>query len=378
MNDTTIDCAIVGGGLAGLTLAVQLADAGCSVIVFEKEKYPFHKVCGEYVSMESYAFLERIGVRLSTLNLPMINTLKISAPNGNSMTQPLELGGFGISRYLLDTTLADLAQKKGVVLLQETKVTDVSFENELFTIKTSKNNYRARVACGTYGKYSLLDKKLNRKSTNTVLNNRKNYVAVKYHVKAELPDNQIELHNFKGGYCGISKVDGDKHCMCYLTSSRNLKDNHNDIKQMEKNVLMKNPFLKKHFSEATFLYEQPLTISQITFAKKTAIESHLLMLGDSAGTIAPLCGNGMSMAMQASFKAFSLIEDYLNHRISRQRMEFLYSKEWNTLFLNRIKAGNFIQYLSGKETLTNIVIRVLKKTPIITRKLIRLTHGNRF
>ena len=54
MDDKNFDCAIIGGGLAGLTLAVQLADAGYSVVMFEKGKYPFHKVCGEYISMESY------------------------------------------------------------------------------------------------------------------------------------------------------------------------------------------------------------------------------------------------------------------------------------------------------------------------------------
>jgi len=378
MNDTVFDCAIIGGGLAGLTLAIQLAGAGHSVVLFEKEKYPFHKVCGEYVSMESYDFLERIGIPLSAMNLPMINSVKISSPNGNSLTQKLDSGGFGISRYTLDTALADLAQKKGTIVLQETKVTDIKYENDAFTIKTSQNNYLTKIACGTYGKYTLLDKKLNRNSTYLSINRKKNYIAVKYHIKTNLPDNQIALHNFKNGYCGISKVDDNKYCLCYLSNSKNLRDHNNDIKKMEENVLMKNPFLKKYFTEATFLYKHPLTISQITFSKKSAVESHLLMLGDAAGTIAPLCGNGMSMAMHASLKAFQLIDEYLNQNISRQRMEFLYTKQWKLLFSNRIKVGNFIQFLFGKETLTNIVIGVLKTVPFLTNKLIRLTHGNKF
>jgi len=85
MHDKVFDCAIAGGGLAGLTLAVQLADAGYSVILFEKEKYPFHKVCGEYISMESFNFLERIGIPLSAMSLPRINEVLMSAPSGNSI-----------------------------------------------------------------------------------------------------------------------------------------------------------------------------------------------------------------------------------------------------------------------------------------------------
>lgn len=378
MNDKLFDCGIAGGGLAGLTLAIQLAGAGYSVILFEKEKYPFHKVCGEYISMESYNFLERIGLPLSAMDIPMINEVKISSPNGNALTRKLDLGGFGISRYTLDSTLADIAKNKGVTLLQGAKVTDIIFENELFFIKTDQQTYRVKTAYGAYGKKSALDKKLNRKSVKPVSGKEKNYIAVKYHVKVTLSANRIELHNFKDGYCGISKVDGDRYCLCYLTDSKNLKDNNNDIKLMEQNVLMKNPFLKKYFAEAVILYEQPLTISQITFNKKSTIENHVLMLGDSAGSITPLCGNGMSMAMHASFKAFQLTDKYLNGRISRQDLEILYNNEWNYHFSNRIKSGQYIQHLFGKALLTNIAIGILRKIPFMADILINKTHGNKF
>jgi flavin-dependent dehydrogenase len=38
------DVAIIGGGLAGLAASIQLSGVGHSVVLFEKEKYPFHKV----------------------------------------------------------------------------------------------------------------------------------------------------------------------------------------------------------------------------------------------------------------------------------------------------------------------------------------------
>ena len=178
MDIKIFDCAVIGGGLAGLTLAVQLADAGYSVVMFEKEKYPFHKVCGEYISMESYDFLERIGIPLSTLDLPMINEVKISSPNGNAISRRLDLGGFGISRYTLDSMLATLAIKKGVILLEETKVTDINFEKDLFTIRTTNSSFQAKLAGGSFGKRSMLDYKLERGNSK----NSKNYIGVKYHI----------------------------------------------------------------------------------------------------------------------------------------------------------------------------------------------------
>ncbi|MDQ6757933.1 MAG: FAD-binding protein, partial [Bacteroidota bacterium] len=83
MNDDKLyDAAIVGGGLAGLTLSIQLAKAGYNVILFEKEKYPFHKVCGEYISLESWDFIKRLGLNLDEMNLPIIKKLIVSSPNG--------------------------------------------------------------------------------------------------------------------------------------------------------------------------------------------------------------------------------------------------------------------------------------------------------
>ena len=105
----TYDVAIVGGGLAGLALSIQLGKKGYKIILFEKETYPFHKVCGEYISMESWPFLESLGVPLTELNLPRINKLMVSAPNGRLLTEKLTLGGFGISRYKLDHILKNLA-----------------------------------------------------------------------------------------------------------------------------------------------------------------------------------------------------------------------------------------------------------------------------
>ena len=93
----------------GLVLSIQLGRAGYRIILFEKEAYPFHRVCGEYVSMESWNFLESLGLRPGSMQLPIISKLHLSGVNGVSIELKLPLGGFGISRYLLDNSLAAIA-----------------------------------------------------------------------------------------------------------------------------------------------------------------------------------------------------------------------------------------------------------------------------
>src|SRR6478609_6217899 len=89
MEALVYDSAIIGGGLAGLSLSIELAKAGRKVILIEKGTYPFHKVCGEYISMESYDYLKRLGLPLDTMGVSIINKVLISAPNGSSLKRPL-------------------------------------------------------------------------------------------------------------------------------------------------------------------------------------------------------------------------------------------------------------------------------------------------
>ena len=108
---------IIGGGLAGLTAAIHLSKNGIDVLLIEKNDFPKHKVCGEYISLESWNFLESLGIPLSKLNLPVIKQLEVSSPNGNIFKHELPLGGFGISRYKLDEMLANIARQHNVLLL---------------------------------------------------------------------------------------------------------------------------------------------------------------------------------------------------------------------------------------------------------------------
>jgi len=368
---------IVGGGLAGLSLAIQLAQKGIEVVLFEKKQYPFHRVCGEYIAIESWGFLERLGLPLAALNLPRIQKLKVSAPNGSFLEHTMQTGGFGISRYVLDHHLARLAQNLGVQIIHES-VESISFQEQadIFELETLQQTYPFKVICGAFGKRSNLDVSLKRTFVKESKNASKQFVGVKYHISLDFPSNQIELHNFSGGYCGISKVEGNQYCLCYLTESENLTKNSNSIAEMEKNVLHKNPFLQKYLKEAQFLYEKPLAISQISFASKPIIENHILMLGDAAGMITPLCGNGMSMAMQASQLLCKHILSFLEGNLNRKMMEEHYRKAWSSTFTTRMKMGRFLQNnLFGGNTSSNLAISTLKYFPFAVKSLVGLTHG---
>ncbi|MBC7412055.1 MAG: FAD-dependent monooxygenase [Bacteroidia bacterium] len=371
INDKLYDCSVLGGGLAGLCLAIQLAQQGHSVVLIEKNTYPFHKVCGEYVSMESWNFLIHLGLPLHTFNLPHITNVQVTAQNGYTASTELDMGAFGISRYTLDYELSKLAKQAGVQVIENCKVTDVKLTNEIYYITTTQGNYIAKLSCGSYGKITPA-------FITKPIANKGSYIGVKYHIKTNFPADVIALHNFKDGYCGISKIDNNTFCLCYLTTTKNLQNNNNDIKLLEKNVLMQNPHLYKLFNESTFLFDKPLAISNISFNIKSTYVNDVLMLGDAAGAIAPLCGNGMSISMRASKILANNINDYLQNKITKQQLITNYTTKWNASFSVRIKIGYYLQQLFGKRVTTLWSLKLLNNLPFLFKKIVSLTHGKSF
>ncbi len=379
MKDQTLyDVAVIGGGLAGLSLAIQCAEKNYSVILFEKEEYPFHKVCGEYISLESWNFLQKLGVKLDELNLPIIKTLELSDAGGNAYTFNLPLGGFGISRFSLDNLLYRIAVAKGIHVCTNTKVNNAEYNEDHFIITSAGKSVMAKVAAGTFGKRSNLDIKWKRSFTMQKANSLNNYIGIKYHIRYPHNPDYIYLHNFHNGYCGLSKIEDDKSCLCYLTTAQNLRNCGNSIEELQRQVLYKNPKLKKIFSSADFLYAEPLAISQISFSKKLQVEKHVLMLGDAAGMISPLCGNGMSMAMHAAKLAFEKIQQFLRDNISRNEMEEEYTFIWKKEFSKRLRIGRNVQRFFGGDLSTSLFIKSMHSLPALSKFVIQSTHGEQF
>lgn len=357
---------IVGGGLAGLTAAIHLSKAGLHVTVIEKHPYPRHKVCGEYISNEVLPYLQWLDADPAVLSPALIERVCISTVSGSKVESRLPLGGFGISRYALDAFLMGKAVRNGVNLLQDT-VTSISFVNERFTVDTVANGTLfAPHVIGAYGKRAALDQQLNR----DFFSQKSPWLAVKAHYKGNFPDGLVALHNFRGGYCGVSKVENDVINVCYLASYEVFK-NYKNIDEHRREVLYANKWLKEIFSNSEPLFDRPLTISQISFSEKKKVDQHILMTGDTAGLIHPLCGNGMAMAIGSAQLAARQILD----QASRSGMESAYRRSWQKQFGKRMKAGSLLSKVFTHTWLSGVTMGTVVAIPALLPFIIRQTHG---
>jgi flavin-dependent dehydrogenase len=371
---TNVDVVIIGGGLAGLTSAIHLSKSGLKVALIEKNEFPKHKVCGEYISNEVLPYFKWLGLNIAALNPSTISKIQFSISNGTIINQILPLGGFGISRYALDHYLYQQALENGCQIIQDS-VSNIQFEADLFTILTTNNlEFNSKIVLGAFGKRSNLDLKLNR---DFMLKNSP-WLAVKAHYSGNFPNDLVGLHNFKGGYCGVSKVESNKINICYLVDYETFKQ-YKNIEEFQSNVMYKNQYLKTIFENCVLIFDKPLTISQISFEKKEAVENHILMIGDTAGLIHPLCGNGMAMAIHSAKIASELILSFLQNKInSRTELEEKYTQEWNTNFKNRLKTGLFLSKILQKEKLTTFLMQLLVIFPFLLPLIIKKTHGKPF
>lgn len=362
---------IIGGGLAGLTAAIHLSKLGVHVTVIEKNSYPKHKVCGEYISNEVLHYLNWLDLKIDDLNPTKITKLEFSTASGKTIKSILPLGGFGISRFTLDEYLYKKALENGCRILQD-NVENIVFENNQFIVTTTNNSIlESEIVIGAFGKRSNVDQKMNR----DFINKKSYWLAVKAHYSGDFPNDLVGLHNFKGGYCGVSKVEKDSINICYLADYETFKQFKN-IDEYQNNVVSKNPHLKVIFEKSNLLFEKPLTISQISFEKKQAVENHILMIGDTAGLIHPLCGNGMAIAIHSAKIVSELIHKYYTNEIkSRKELEEKYIQRWNLNFKERLKMGRFLSNILQNQKLSTVLMRLLIIFPFLLPKIIKKTHG---
>ena len=99
------------------------------------------------------------------------------------------------------------------------------------------------------------------------------------------------------------------------------------------------------------------------------------MMGDTAGLIHPLCGNGMAMAIHSAKLAAEQTVDFLSSKISRTEMEKNYSSNWNKNFKQRLWYGRILGSTFEHSKLSEVLTNLITYLPFLLPIIIRKTHG---
>lgn len=372
------DVIVIGAGLAGSAVATHLARAGASVLLLEAATFPHHKLCGEFLSPECVGLFQRLGVWPAVVALapPRITAARITARDGTRWDASLPAPGLGLSRHALDDLLFTHAASVGADARQGTRVTDVTgdlaagFSVTWQTHASGPQTAGARVVLGAWGKRSTIDRALGR----PFLSQDHPTFALKAHYHGPPLGRRVELHGFDGGYCGLAEIEGGQINLCLLAETRVLRACGGDPQRLVAQVLPTNPALAAWLADAERISDRFLAISQIPFIPKRAVVNDVLLLGDAAGLISPLAGDGMAMALGAAEMVAPLVMATLAGRLGGAALTAAYTRQWRARFGSRLRLGRLAQPLMFRPRLLAVGLRLLCLAPPLGAALVANTR----
>ncbi|HWY85555.1 MAG TPA: NAD(P)/FAD-dependent oxidoreductase [Gemmataceae bacterium] len=138
-DNSAVDVVVIGGGPAGSTVSTLLAQHGCRVNLYERDRFPrFH--IGESLIPETYWVFERLKMLDKMKASPFVKKYsvqfvsangKVSAPFNFWDNKPHECSQtWQVIRSEFDTMMLDNAREQGVKVHQPARVLEVLFEGD--------------------------------------------------------------------------------------------------------------------------------------------------------------------------------------------------------------------------------------------------------
>jgi flavin-dependent dehydrogenase len=367
------DVAVIGAGPGGCATAYHLRQAGWKVLLVERRRHPVDKLCGEFLSPEGITSLKRMGLELQNERdiFPIIRDVAVSSTAGSAWQAPLPAPGLGISRKYLDRILMERCAESGVEVVQGVKITRVhGTVAGGFCLQGQGVSYPARLAVAAYGKQSPLQNLLGDKSRATG-----KWMALKLHHRGAFPQERVELHNFPGGYAGLCRVEDGRVNLCLLTRISCFRAVGGDCRSFVREVLCRNPLLAQRLQQLEGNWDEVIAVANLFFGQVQRAADGVALVGDAAGAISPLCGDGMAMALRTGEMIAPLADRYLRGIIAGEQFLQRYDAQWQAEFRWRLGLGKMLQALLARPFGARAAIALLRSFPALGAGLVRATRG---
>lgn len=359
------DVLVIGAGPGGCAAALGLRRAGWRVVLVERRPGPADKLCGEFLSPEGVESLARLGLGEALGVFPRIGEVLVSSTSGQCWQAPLPAAGLGSSRRRLDALLLAHCAAVGVEVVQGVKVRRVEGNlEEGFRTALEDTVLRVRLVVGAWGRQGGVKQRAPRKGE---------LMALKVHARGQRPG--VELHSFPGGYAGLCQVEGSEVNLCLLTWVDAFRQAGGDCRRFSSEVMAKNPMLAARLAELSPDWDQALAAANLSFGPAALQADGILLVGDAAGAIAPLCGDGMAMALRAGELLAPLGDRFLRGALGGPALAAAYARRWQGEFRFRLQVGGFLQRALMHPGGTRIALALLRGFPWLGQQLFSWTRG---
>ncbi|XP_048251963.1 conditioned medium factor receptor 1-like [Haliotis rufescens] len=411
------DVAIVGAGPSGSVCGYYLGKAGWKCLLLEKKKFPRDKYCGDAVCKTGIEILMDMGIYDQ-----LIKQNKAHVSDNGGMCSPGGLSfigrsqeGFGpvpaalaCKRIHLDEAIAMAAKRAGADLREECSVDEAIFDKNkglwTVTLDNSDTRFTARVLVCADGAQSRLATKLGLVTRPPDSTCSRSYVEGGTH---KFKADGVIFYNktLLPGYSALFRHPNDVLNYCCYIIPGNPEVKGEDLAHWHEWLKTNDPNIKRALGPDHKI-ERMKAASLRIGGEKVSYGDHVIVIGDAAGMIDPMTGEGIHHAMEAGQIAAQFLQEVLLHgnydsdvmKIFHQRWmsKFGYDFWWSMIFAQLVfrfpilidaataavkrKGDKFL--LKWADIMTGRVpkLHMLKPefTIVITYELVRLIIGKLF
>ncbi|MCA1817127.1 MAG: NAD(P)/FAD-dependent oxidoreductase, partial [Acidobacteria bacterium] len=320
-NENDYDVIVVGGGPAGASVAIRLAQSGARVAVVEQKRFPREKLCGEFISPECLAEFARLGVLDAMRGAGGVGLREtvFYAVGGRAVAVPSEwfargageTCALGLSRAEMDARLLARAREVGATVYEEAHAAGVLTRGARVggvraQARGGELTLRAPLTVDATGRERFLARRVGGRS------GRRGLVAFKAHLEgARVADGACEIYFYRGGYGGLSGVERGRANLCFIVAARDVRARGSDAERVMREIVMTNRRAAETLKSARAATPW-LAVALEGFGKfSVAPAPGLLAVGDAASFIDPFTGSGMLMALESGALAAEVIARHL-------------------------------------------------------------------
>ncbi|WP_432768576.1 MAG: NAD(P)-binding protein [Sphingopyxis sp.] len=288
---------VIGAGPAGAAAAVRLARRGAAVLLLERTRETGDALCGGFLSWQTLARLDALGIGAATLGGQVVRRVRLFAGRQTSETT-LPDAAMGVSRRRLDTLLQAAAVAEGAGFergVHATALADGGIETRDGAVLRAPARF---LAAGKHGFRGLPRDAAKWQQADPVMGLRLRLPSGA--ALDRLVGDAVELHLFDRGYAGLVRQEDGSANLCLAVHKSRLDEAGGAPEALLRALGDTHPRLGERFAHAD--WRQTIdAIGHVPYGWRTDIAPPgLFRLGDQAGVIPSLAGEGMGVALASA------------------------------------------------------------------------------
>lgn len=291
------DAIVVGAGPAGSAAAIGLARAGATTLLLERARETGDALCGGFLSWQTLQRLDALGIERAALGGQTVRCVRLFAGQRQSETA-LPGEAMGVSRRGLDSALQAAAVAAGAGL--ERGVHATALEGGAVQTRDGATLMAPAIflAAGKHGFRGFAREPAEWQRADPVMGLRLRLPA--HPALGRLVGDAVELHLFDRGYAGLVQQEDGSGNLCLAVHKSRLDEADGDPSALLRALGDAMPHMGARLAHADWARGID-AIGHVPYGWRTQDTAPgLFRLGDQAGVIPSLAGEGMGLALASA------------------------------------------------------------------------------